>query len=53
MKNDVKMYYYLRRYLSPLQSFDLVKEQYPKMYYSIQDLENMRLGKRFKVRYVQ
>lgn len=51
MRRDVEMYFYLRKYLSPVESYELVKNRYDKIIrHSISDLESMRLKSRFRVR---
>jgi hypothetical protein len=47
MIQPVKMYADLRKYLSPIVAYDLVKAQFPKLSFGMMDLEIKRLQKRF------
>lgn len=47
MTQQIKMYNYLRVYLSPVMAYDLVKEKYPKMSIGMIDLEVKRLKFRY------
>jgi hypothetical protein len=46
----VKMYNDLRKYLSPVVAYDLVKGRFPKLSMSLEDLEISRLKFRFSTR---
>lgn len=46
MNAAIHMYHYLRKYLSPIQSHDLVKARYSNVP-SMQELEMLRLKKYF------
>lgn len=43
----VYMYNHLRKYLSPVTSYDLVKDRFPKINFSMIELEVRRLKLRF------
>lgn len=46
-RQPIQMYNDLRKYLSPIMAYDLVKEQFPRLSFSVEQLEDKRLNFRF------